>query len=84
MNEIRYKQDCGHDISSIELKVNHYLELEAFEFFFDVFLKWASVNPAVESAQLTKYLIFFAQLSAYQQDIANCRSICPIQSNAHV
>jgi hypothetical protein len=41
--------------------------VEAFDFF-DVFLKWASVNPAVESAQLTKYLIFFAQLSAYQQD----------------
>ena len=53
---MRYKQDYGHDISSI-----------AFDFF-DVFLKWASVNPAVESAQLTKYLIFFAQLSAYQQD----------------
>lgn len=67
MKEIRYKQDCGHDISSIELKVNHFLEVEAFDFF-DVFLKWASVNPAVESAQLTKYLIFFAQLSAYQQD----------------
>ena len=67
MKEIRYKQDCGHDISSIELKVNHFLEVEAFDFF-DVFLKWASVNPNVESAQLTKYLIFFAQLSAYQQD----------------
>ena len=33
VNEIRYKQDCGHDISSIELKVNHYLEVEAFDFF---------------------------------------------------
>ena len=67
MKEIRYKQDCGHDISSIELKVNNFLEVEAFDFF-DVFLKWAIVNPAVESAQLTKYLIFFAQLIAYQQD----------------